>query len=733
MNKSHRIGWSESRQAVVADDEKTSANRNHTTRTSVLTAVVSVALMGIGADAVADSICQGGAIVVSGTETLRCSLDSGDSLTVTETGRITPGSFEGVYAEGTNIVGITNSGVIASATGSNAITLDSALGMGFITNNATGRISGDGIGIFITSNSTLDALTNSGRISGGTKAIYVDPSSTLSNIFIAGNDSARFVGAVEAQNTPMSIANGATYTFYGDEDFLVDSFTNNGTARFDGASTLFNLSHVTSRTFVNSGVLQVTAGSTGTLTHHYTQDAAGIYRVNVTNDTTYGKLVVGGTATLPSNAKIDVNVADPNFRFTATSLADIISADTLISDGTFAVTDNSLLFNFDAVKDGITVDLTITAAAPAVLTSVRNTGNIPGTGAGAILDAVISDDPSGPVASLFVRLTNEQQVSNAVSQTLPLLVGGSQVAASAALTGINRVIQARQEANRGLSSGEDFYGDKKFWMKPFGSWADQNDRKGVSGYKASTSGLAFGADATISDQTRLGLSFTYAKASVDGKSSVAPNSAQVDVYQLVGYGSHAFDQDTELNFQVGIGQNKNEGKRHMTSFGQTAEADYSSLTATAGAGLGRTYSIGEGTRVAPSIRADYTWIKDKGYTETGAGALNLDVRGRTSGELILAVDGKVTHQIDAGTTLTANLGIGYDVLSKQSSVTAAFAGAPGAAFTTQGLDPSPWLVRGGLGIVKTLQSGMELTARYDVEYRQGFLNQTASVKARWTF
>ena len=337
------------------------------------------------------------------------------------------------------------------------------------------------------------------------------------------------------------------------------------------------------------------------------------------------------------------------------------------------------------------------------------------------------------MASLFVPFTTNEQVNAAVSQTLPLLTGGSQVAASVALTGINRVVQARTESNRGLSSGDAFYGDKKFWMKPFGSWADQDDRKGVSGYKASTSGLAFGADATISDETRLGLSFAYAKASVDGNSSVAPNSAKVDVYQLIGYGSHAFDPDTELNFQLGIGQNKNKGLRQLVAFGTTAVADYSSLTATAGAGLGRTYGIGEATRFTPSIRADYTWIKDKGYTETGAGALNLDVRGRSSDELILAIDGKVAHETGAGTTLTANLGVGYDVLNKQASITAAFAGAPGAAFTTQGIDPSPWVLRGGLGMVKTMQSGMDLTARYDAEYRRDFLNQSVSVKLRWAF
>jgi outer membrane autotransporter protein len=220
---------------------------------------------------------------------------------------------------------------------------------------------------------------------------------------------------------------------------------------------------------------------------------------------------------------------------------------------------------------------------------------------------------------------------------------------------------------------------------------------------------------------------------VDGNSTVAPNGAKVDVYQLIGYGSHSLDADTEANFQVGVGKNRNRGHRDLPAFGLRASASYDSTVFTAGAGLGRSFALSDKTRFTPSVRADYTWIKDDGYTETGAGALNLNVRGRKTDELILAVDGKLTHELSEGTTLTANLGVGYDVLSKQASITAAFAGAPGVAFTTQGLDPSPWLVRGGLGIVSKTKSGMEITARYDVEHRSHFLNQTASVKLRWAF
>ena len=90
------------------------------------------------------------------------------------------------------------------------------------------------------------------------------------------------------------------------------------------------------------------------------------------------------------------------------------------------------------------------------------------------------------------------------------------------------------------------------------------------------------------------------------------------------------------------------------------------------------------------------------------------MNGRTSDELILGLDGQVDHQFKTGAIITANLGMGYDALQTQNSITSAFAGAPGAAFTTLGFDQSPWMARGGLGLSINASNGMEISASYDV-------------------
>ena len=678
---------------------------------------------------------------------LGISLSSGStvgSITNNAGGTISSGGT-GIKLSGSSTVtgSITNSGLISGGASVAGILLSHS-NVDSITNNAGGTISGGSIGIFLSGGGTVGSITNSGTISGSA-AILVASGNTLTNLNIGGNNTASFVGTVYARSTPMSILSGATYTLKAADDFRVDSFTNDGTAKF-ATSSSFNLTNVTGNTFTNNGVLEVSAGATGTLTDDYTQAVSGTFRTNVTDDTTYGKLVVTGTATLPTNAKIDVNVADANFAFTAASMASIISAGTLTWDGTSVVTDNSVLFDFTASKNGNAVDLVLavastptpTPSSTGVVTAVTNQGNTPGIGAATVLDGMVTAFAGGgtgnadmdTVIGALGGLTTNQQVSDAASSTLPLMTGGMARATIANLNGINRIVQARMEEHRGLSSGEGFVENGKGWFKPVGSWADQKDKDGAFGYTAETYGVVLGADGERSDISRMGAAFGYTHSLVHGNSGA--QSAKVDSYQFVVYGSRSLNDSMEYNWQADYAYNQNKGSRYISFVNRTAAADYTSQALHIGTGIGKTMAWKDKTSFVPSIRADYTRIADGAYTETGANALNLVVASKTVEELILSVDAKLVHSLSETSTLTANVGLGYDAMAKQNSITASYAGG-GAAFTTDGIKPSASLARIGMGYVHNTDSGMEITARYDAEARSGFIAQTVSAKLRMPF
>jgi uncharacterized protein with beta-barrel porin domain len=163
-----------------------------------------------------------------------------------------------------------------------------------------------------------------------------------------------------------------------------------------------------------------------------------------------------------------------------------------------------------------------------------------------------------------------------------------------------------------------------------------------------------------------------------------------------------------------------------------ASATYNAYTAHAGAALSRSYSLSADTTFAPALRADYSYIRSRGYTEDGAGVLNLAVGSAGAKEMVIGAEGRLAHKLSVQSTLTANLGMGYDTLAKRNSVTAAYAGG-GGAFLVEGIRPSPWIVRGGIGLAFQKVKMAQIALRYDVEARRDFINQTASVNVRVPF
>jgi len=523
-----------------------------------------------------------------------------------------------------------------------------------------------------------------------------------------------------------------------------------GTTRF----TYYNQRYFAGDMRVNGGVLSIDSGNTLNLgsvdaiqAANYHQAANAKLRLGVAAMDNYARLNMMGTATFAKDTGLDVNVVGSPSLTMGGTLSSVISAGTLDASS-FTMTDNSALYDFTYDIDGNVVNLKIIAdgsggepddeSGNGVLRSVNSQGFTPGRGAARVLDTFVNSGTTGNdienVTTALGKLSTQKQVSDAVAETLPLLVEGTTRLASNTLRGTNRVIQSRQASTRGLSSGDEFLVDKAVWIKPVGSWTRQQSHNGVSGYDADSYGFVGGIDGEVTPFSRLGLAMSYMNTDVDGNDTASGNSADIDAYQLIAYGSHDLAQfeGVELSWQADVGMNKNDGKRHISFMNRTATADYDSYTAHIGAGIAKKFQLSEHSLVMPSLRADYDYIRDESYSEKGAGALNLDVDSVNAEEFILMAQLEANHQMNDTTTLSTTLGVGYDVINDDTSLTASYAGG-GAAFTTEGLDPSPWLARAGFGATVSLNDMTELTASYDLEGREDFLNQTASVKMRWRF
>lgn len=339
-------------------------------------------------------------------------------------------------------------------------------------------------------------------------------------------------------------------------------------------------------------------------------------------------------------------------------------------------------------------------------------------------------DQNANLANLFAGITNQQSLSDAATQTLPLLQSNYTQALKTSLNEINNILESRQ---LGASSGDLYEVDKNFWFKPFASWATQDDKQDISGYDANTYGIVAGLDREFANDIRLGLALSYARSDVDGNSRVARHSVDVDTYRLSFYGNKYLNTGTNVFVQADIGRHNNEGKRQIAFTNSTARADFDSWSSHIGAGAAHPIALSEKVTFTPSLRADYTHIRDESYREKGAGLLNLDVDSNESEAFVLSLDGKLSKDIAENASVYINGGVDYDFINDDSRINAAFAGAPTASFRTDGIKQKPWGGHVGVGVVGAVTENLTLTAGLSAEFKEGYDNKTASAKFNWNF
>ena len=517
-----------------------------------------------------------------------------------------------------------------------------------------------------------------------------------------------------------------------------------------GTQNLSGINTYTGSTTINSGATLALSG-TGSIATSSGVINNGSFNVAAKS----GNVALGGTYRQASTGSLLMSFAPTNnqqlnvtgavtvagtLNLNATSGTYNVGRYTLITgngvSGTFgALTSN--LSSLTSLSYGLTYDandvyLNLTKNTYVVNTTVNN--NPAGAGAAQNLTNIAANPTPAmaPVITALNALSGQAQ-SNAISQTLPVVVGASSLATANSQRGLSQIVQARQSAVAGLSAGEDFIASRDVWMKAFGGWANQNDVNNVSGYKINTGGLAIGGDYALSPKSNVGGVFAFANSNVNGNNAAAPSSVSVNSYQIGGYGDTALRADMNWNYQADIGVNQNTGSRGINFMGTTANSSYNSYSAHLGTGVTKLYPLTPDTRFIPSVRADYLTVQSQSYTETNAGALNLNVNSQTYQELLASANFRLDHDLTDKLKLTGNVGAGYNLLNNQVQITSTYAGG-GAAFATNGLQISPWLYNAGLGIVGQIDKGYELTVRYDVQATtSGYLNQMASAKLRISF
>lgn len=371
--------------------------------------------------------------------------------------------------------------------------------------------------------------------------------------------------------------------------------------------------------------------------------------------------------------------------------------------------------------------------------NVAQYGTPAATGVAKALDGLIAEP--GSLSTLLADLNDMPAAVqvNAIAQLVPVLAGAGSLATSQSQQVFNQVLRARQESLSDLDASVGLSDKRDWWGKVFGSSANQGSLNQVPGYSFDMSGMALGFDVRLTPRSNLGIAFAYASSNVRSNQGPAPDSLNINNYLLALYGDYKFDENLRMNYQVDGSFNTNLSTRNLTGFagkvdvGTAALGSYDSFAGHLGAGLARTWHLGPSTRLTPEVRVDYTTVRSSGYSESGAGILNLNVDSQTFTTLYTTLGITLDQRLSADARLSVRAGIAYNALDNRAQITSAFQGG-GPSFMTQGLTVSPWLYSAGLRIGGALSKNAEIGLEYDVNFSGSrYTNQMMIARLRIRF
>lgn len=681
--------------------------------------------------------------------------------------------------------GLVNAGLIES-TGASAIELDgTAILNGGLTNSGTILSSGDD-GIEIIAGATLNGgLTNSGTIrSTDSDAIEIEDGGRLlgglvnssTGVIDATSGDALFLdddgdegelrggvvnhGLIQASDDAIvfddGIVTGGIQNFgtilAGNQAFEADAGANfsgvvsNEAGAVIAGQTQLDGSNNTAIAVVNRGtwVLMEDAAlgrerNTGSIVTgniiggDFSNASGGELVLGVDDDSTYSTLEVGGMLDFAEGSAVYVNVQNGGANLAdGDALVDVVSGASAATFGSVSVADNALGWKFELVEQADGFDLNARSTGfDTVVGGLAQGGTPLVQGAGGALDAVIADSDNLAIAATFGEQNSASALASLAAQTLPLLNTGTDQAARAVLAGAAKVVQARAESSVGLSAGDAVNHDAYAWVEPVAARSTQDAINGVSGYDATSTGFVLGIDQLTDSAWRMGAGFGVSHSQVDGRGS-STHHADLDTTQVFFYGAGDVAPAIMGNFQLTFASGDVHGRRQLPSFGVVAQSDYSTDSVTARAGLSHLMTLTPARSVTWLAGVEYAQLNSGGYTETGAGALNLSVQADRADSLIMSGGARLTEQLPSGSVIKASLVLGYDAKKSQESLTAAYQGG-GSLFTTDGLDQDPWSAEFGLSLARQITPASQLSFNYQASLAQAFLGQSASLKYRWSF
>ena len=565
---------------------------------------------------------------------------------------------------------------------------------------------------------------------------------------IAGtlNQSAGALGAAT-----LIIDGGGSFTQSGDGELGVGTLSISGTFNKDNDTDL------TGATTINSGgLLMVTNGfnHAGNLSVSGTVDVGGesvevagtfnldagatlITTINSGETDDAGSITITGETTVSEEAIIDVMVSEAAVIADGTTYT-IIDGPT---DGggvnaPLTITDDSNEFDFTASTDGD--DLVLTTVLALLGEEFLADLSPNALEALAQLKEFFEADPA--LGDAFRGITTAAEFEEAIQSISPdvsraVVNVASYVGRSTVTNVISRLTAMRSNGVgfSGVAAGNHLTGVGT-WLHGFGTAIDQDERQGINGFKADTFGMTFGADKLVADNLRLGLAFSI--AGTDSDTKVSGNRLNTDNFQGSIYGSYVFGP-YYLDASFTYGKNSYDSTRFISvgPLSRTAIANFDGDQVILQGTYGLNYAYDDGIYINPFAGFLYANLDLDGYSESGAGVLDLTVDAQSYENLESNVGVSVFKETEMnGARFVPEIHASWrhEFLDEIQISNSTYAGG-GVSFITEGFDPANDTLNVGVSATMQLNDNIDMKFSYDFETKSNYNSHSGLFNIRYNF
>ncbi|MFH0856097.1 MAG: autotransporter domain-containing protein, partial [Candidatus Omnitrophota bacterium] len=564
---------------------------------------------------------------------------------------------------------------------------------------------------------------------------------SFNNVSITGSltaPSANMNVAGNWSNSGTFNANSGTVTFNGASTYTIKSGSSSfNNITFNNASGKWSLTD----NLTASNDLTLTAGTIDigatnlTVNGTYTQGNGSTLALTANSSSAYGSITSSVAADVNSGSTVNVTVGGyiPN----NATLTIVDTGGSGIGSAPSTVTSSNSFVAFAAASSGGNLVLTANRAANG-FSSVANNSNA--AAVGNALDNITN--PTADMTTVLDTLSglSDGQVASSEDTMSPPDDRGAVDASNNTLsqfvgTTIVRLQDSKVEEDK-AAAAIDAPLKNDIWAQSYGDYAQQGKRGVSNGYLARLWGIVVGIDHVFMDNTlRLGFAQGFGWSRIRSKDNGGRTG--ISSYQSGLYGEYqGKDSPYIIDAVLTYGYNDYNSSRNVVigSINRTASSDYDGQQFSTYLEGG--YKIkSKDLDIIPLLALSYAHLHVSGYTETGAGSMNLNVDAQNYDNLQLGAGCRFTRHfegLNAIFTPEVHFRYFYSVINDKQQSLASFTGG-GTSFQTSGFRPAPSSFNFGGRLELFNKKNITLLVTCDTVFKEGYYEAGGSLVAKYSF